>query len=226
DQRPPFSALFAKAYRRRTLLSAVPWFLMDMATYGVGMFTAVLLAAMHLGSGSGDLAARTRALTLGSGFIDLFLLLGFLLGIWAVVRFGRIRMQLLGFGGMALGMSVLLLASILPGGPGAHMVLVFIGFIVFNLCMNMGPNSTTYVLPAELFPTQLRGTGSGFAAAVAKGGATLGVFLLPIVQAQVGVSGVLVLMIAVSVLGLSTTWIFRVEDGEKSLEAHQAQDLA
>lgn len=226
DQRPPFSALFAKAYRRRTLLSAVPWFLMDMATYGVGMFTAVLLAAMHLGSGSGDLAARTRALTLGSGFIDLFLLLGFLLGIWAVVRFGRIRMQLLGFGGMALGMSVLLLASILPGGPGAHMVLVFIGFIVFNLCMNMGPNSTTYVLPAELFPTQLRGTGSGFAAAVAKGGATLGVFLLPIVQARVGVSGVLVLMIAVSVLGLSTTWIFRVEDGEKSLEAHQAQDLA
>jgi len=225
DRRPPFRALFARAYRRRTLLSALPWFLMDMATYGVGMFTAVLLGAMHLGSGTGDPAERTRALTVGSGFIDLFLLLGFLLGIWAVARFGRIRMQLVGFTGMAVGMAILLATSLSAGGPGAHMAFVFVGFIVFNLFMNMGPNSTTYVLPAELFPTQLRATGAGFAAAVAKFGATLGVFVLPILQARVGVSGVLLLMIGVSILGLLSTWLFRVDDSEKSLEAHQAQNL-
>ncbi|MDA8154229.1 MAG: MFS transporter, partial [Acidithiobacillus sp.] len=158
--------------------------------------------------------------------IDLFLLLGFLLGIWAVVRFGRIRMQLIGFGGMALGMAILLVSTLLPGGPQVQVVLVFIGFILFNLFMNMGPNSTTYVLPAELFPTQLRGTGAGFAAAVAKVGATLGVFLLPLIKARVGVAGVLVLMIAVSLLGLVTTWLFRVDDRERTLEEHQAADLA
>jgi putative MFS transporter len=224
-KRPPFMSLFVKAYRRRTLLSTVPWFLMDMATYGIGMYSAVILAAVRLGGRTGDPSARIRTLTLGNGFIDLFLFLGFLLGIWAVVRFGRIRMQLTGFAGMTLGMSVLLLADVLPTDPDAHSVLIFTGFVIFNLFMNMGPNSTTYVLPAELFPTQLRATGSGFSAAVAKVGAALGVFLLPLVQARVGVNGVLVLMIGVSLLGLLSTWAFRVDDREKTLEAHQARDL-
>jgi putative MFS transporter len=50
----------------------------------------------------------------------------------------------------------------LPGGAGQHVLLVFAGFVVFNLFMNMGPNSTTYILPTELYPTQLRATGAGF----------------------------------------------------------------
>ncbi len=226
EQPPAFTAIFSSPYRRRTLLSTVPWFLMDMATYGVGLFTAVLLGALDFGAQSKTVSARIEALTTGSGFIDLFLLLGFLLGLWAVVRFGRIRMQIIGFGGMALGMGILLLSTLLAGGPQAHALLVFIGFILFNLFMNMGPNSTTYILPAELFPTQLRATGAGFAAAVAKAGATLGVFLLPLIKAQVSVAGVLILMIAVSLLGLLATWLFRVDDRERTLEEHQAADLA
>ncbi len=31
---------------RRTIFTAVPWFLMDIATYGVGIFTPTLLAAI------------------------------------------------------------------------------------------------------------------------------------------------------------------------------------
>jgi len=53
---------------------------------------------------------------------------------------------------------------------------------LFNLLMNAGPNSTTFTLAPILFPTQLRGTAGGFAAGVAKLGATLGVFLLPILK--------------------------------------------
>ncbi|MGB9679376.1 MAG: MFS transporter [Minisyncoccia bacterium] len=222
---PSFKSLFSPAYLRRTLLSTVPWFLMDIATYGIGLFTAVLLFALHVGQNSHTEIEKIQALAWGSGLLDVFLFIGFLFGMWAVVRFGRMRMQMFGFAGMSIGMMILLLSVILSGGAGAHIYLVFGGFVVFNLLMNMGPNSTTFIMPAELFPTRLRATGSGFSAALAKTGATLGVFLLPILKNQFGIRAVLILMIIVSILGLLTTWLFRVDDNERSLEEHQAANL-
>ena len=65
-----------------------------------------------------------------------------------------------------------------------------------------------------LFPTQLRGTASGFAAGVAKIGATLGVFVLPILKGRFGVPAVLGMMATVSVLGLVVTLAFGREDSE------------
>jgi predicted MFS family arabinose efflux permease len=145
--------------------------------------------------------------------IDLFLLIGFLLGVWIVPRFGRIRMQAIGFAGMAVGMLVLAAAVGLTNSS-LHIPLVFAGFIMFNLLMNAGPNSTTFTLAPVLFPTQLRGTASGFAAGVAKLGATVGVFLLPILKEKFGVASVLGIVSAVSLLGLLVTLIFKREDTE------------
>jgi MFS transporter, putative metabolite transport protein len=88
------------------------------------------------------------------------------------------------------------------------------GFILFNLLMNAGPNSTTFTLPPMLFPTQLRATAGGFAASVAKIGATLGVFVLPILKGKFGVSAVLAMVAGVSTLGLAVTLIFGREDTE------------
>ena len=96
----------------------------------------------------------------------------------------------------------------------SHIPLVFAGFILFNLLMNAGPNSTTFTLAPILFPTQLRGTAGGFAAGVAKLGATLGVFLLPILKEKFGVPTVLGIVSAVSVLGLIVTVALRREDTE------------
>jgi putative MFS transporter len=89
---------------------------------------------------------------------------------------------------------------------------MFTGFILFNVLMNAGPNSTTFTLAPILFPTQLRATASGFAAGVAKIGATLGVFVLPILKGKFGVTSVLGMMVGVSLLGLTVTLIFGRED--------------
>lgn len=203
--------VFSDALRPRTLLASVPWFLMDIATYGVGLFTPLILAAIHLSSVSAGSVAGVFVAAEGSAAIDLFLLVGFLIGLYAVPRFGRIRMQLLGFAGMTLGMLILLFANVAGGGAAAHVPLVFAGFILFNLAMNAGPNATTFTLAPELFPTNVRATASGFAAATAKAGATLGIFVLPQVKAAWGVSGVLALMAAVSALGLAATYVFTRE---------------
>lgn len=205
------SILFWRAYRARTALTALPWFLMDIATYGVGLFTPIILGAIDLSGERDGAITHDLGIARGNGTIDFFLLFGFLAGIWAVPIFGHIRMQAIGFGGMAFGM-LLLMMAIQLSHSGFHIPLVFAGFILFNLLMNAGPNSTTFALPPMLFPTQLRATAGGFAASVAKIGATLGVFVLPILKGKVGVSAVLAMVAGVSFLGLAVTLIVGRED--------------
>src|SRR5262245_15133353 len=102
--------LFSSTYRARTILVALPWFLMDIATYGVGLFTPTILGAIDVSGQKHGAMVHELAAARGSGAIDLFLFFGFLLGIWAVPKFGRIRMQAIGFAGMAFGMMLLVIA--------------------------------------------------------------------------------------------------------------------
>lgn len=212
-----FTALFNARYRIRTLLVSVPWLMMDVATYGVGLFTPVILGAMHLDSartGSGTVAA-VLADAKGSEFVDLFLLAGFVVGVWIIPRFGRISMQVAGFAGMALGMLLLLFAAMTGDGPHTHLWLVIAGFVLFNFTMNAGPNATTFTLPSVLFPTAIRASASGFAAACAKAGATFGTFVVPQLQAAWGLAGVLSLMAFVSIGGLIVTASFAYVVGQE-----------
>jgi predicted MFS family arabinose efflux permease len=225
---PGFAVLFSRLYRTRTMLVSLPWFLMDVATYGVGLFTPVILGAIHSSSKTTGPMAAEFADAKGSAAIDLFLLFGFLVGLWAVPRFGRIHMQVIGFVGMTFGMLILVSAELAGGGAAAHVWLVFAGFILFNLAMNAGPNATTFALAPELFPTSVRASAGGFAAASAKVGATLGIFVLPQVKAYGGVAAVLIMMAIVSSLGAVVTAMLAREVGEipegrslEEVETHQ-----
>ncbi|MCL4526195.1 MAG: MFS transporter [Gammaproteobacteria bacterium] len=219
--------LFSPEYRRRTLLVTLPWFFMDVATYGVGLFTTILLGTMRNGENVGiiGVVGRDTANALDSGKVDIFLLLGSLLSLWMVPWLGRIHMQMIGFGGMTLGMGLLYLATNLSGGTSAHLQLILSGFMVFSLFMTAGPNATTFILPTEMYPTQVRAFSAGFAAAVAKIGATISVFLLPVIQSALGVTVILLLMGTVSLLGLVLTYSFRVQGRGLTLEEHHGPAL-
>src|SRR5256714_14092757 len=118
---------------------------MDIATYGVGLFTPAILGAIEISGRTRGLVAHGLALAEGSGIIDLFLLFGFLLGIWSVPRFGRIRMQAIGFAGMAAGM-LILMAAVGLKHPSLHIPLVFAGVIPFHPLLNAGPDSNPLTL--------------------------------------------------------------------------------
>lgn len=173
----PYSALFSAQYRRRTLFASVPWFLQDIATYGIGIFTPIIIGTLAV-SNAESLMSREMASAKGAAFVDLFLIAGFLIAVLLVERVGRIWLQIVGFCGMAIGLVVLALSD----RGDTSTALVFLGFLIFNLMMNAGPNSTTFLLSGEVFPTSIRASGAGFAAAVAKAGAVLGTFALPILQ--------------------------------------------
>ena len=212
-----YGTLFSQPYLRRTLLATVPWFLQDIATYGIGIFTPVIIATLAFSSET-NFVAKELAATQGSALVDLFLIAGFLLAIALVDRVGRIPLQIAGFLGMAVGLSLLASSTMLPVASAINLSLVFAGFIVFNLLMNMGPNATTFLLSGEVFPTAIRATGAGFAAAVAKAGAVLGAFALPLLEQRFGAGWLLLGLALVCVLAALLTAVLRVESSGRSLE--------
>ena len=180
---PParLAELFKGINLKKTTLCAGAWFLMDVMMYGIGLFTPMLLASMGFAKHQGwNFIQEDMGSTAGTALLDLLLVVGFAIAILLVDRVGRLPLQKVGFLGAAVGLG-LLGAAAMSGNP---MWLVILGFALFNLTINAGPNSTTFLVPAEIYPTRLRATGHGFAASAGKFGAALGVFVLPILESS------------------------------------------
>ncbi|MEB3358769.1 MAG: MFS transporter [Synechococcales bacterium] len=213
-----YGMLFSQHYLKRTIFAAVPWFLQDIATYGIGIFTPVIIATLAF-AGKENFIARELAAAKGAAFVDGFLIVGFLLAVLLVDRVGRVKLQIAGFIGMAAGLVCLALSGAQSTTGTANLGLVFAGFIIFNLLMNLGPNATTFLLSGEVFPTAIRASGAGLAAAVAKAGAVLGTFALPLLEQEIGTPPLLGLLALICLLAALVTYWFRVETVGRSLEA-------
>jgi len=221
EHRATFGSLFKKRYLRRTIFASVPWFLQDISTYGIGIFTPTILAAMALGGGV-SFVAKDIGATEGAAVVDLLLLVGFMLAIVLVHYVSRITLQIVGFLGMALGLLMAGASSLFPAGSDNQMGMIVGGFMIFNCLMNMGPNATTYLLSGETFPTSIRATGAGFAASMAKLGAVLGTFFFPVLKHDIGITPLLISLAAASALAAAVTYGFRV-DTRASLDAQHAE---
>ncbi len=209
-----FWALFNTRNLRATIFASVPWFIQDLGTYGIGIFTPVILAAA-LGGGSdhvrslSDMISDSILAAKGAAMIDVLLIVGILFAVLLADRFGRIKLQIIGFVGCAAG---LLLASLSIDAVGeAKITFIFAGFMLFDFMTNLGPNAQTYLLAGEVFPTEVRGMGAGFAASFAKIGAVATAYLFPILLASIGTRALLYGLIVTSIIGAVVTWIYRIE---------------
>jgi MFS transporter, putative metabolite transport protein len=216
-----YASLFNSANRRATILASVPWFLQDLGTYGIGIFTPTILAAAvgansdHARSVS-DLIANDIIAAKGAALITTLLIVGIIFAVMLTDVVGRIGLQVFGFIGCAVG---LFLASLSENfADGTQTLLIFAGFMLFNFMTNLGPNAQTYLLAGEVFPTAIRGKGAGFAAAVAKIGAVTTAFLFPILLDAIGTQTLLYGLIATSIFGAVVTWIFRIETNGVKLD--------
>ena len=212
--RPSFTTLFSTRNRRATIFASVPWFLQDLGTYGIGIFTPTILAAA-LGGGADHVRSLSDAISdgilaaKGAAMINVLLIVGILFAVALADRVGRIRLQILGFIGCALG---LLIASFSIDFAGSMKIeTIFVGFMLFSFMTNLGPNAQTYLLAGEVFPTAVRGMGAGFAAAFAKIGAVATAFLFPILLAAIGTRLLLYGLVVTSILGAIVTWQYRIE---------------
>jgi MFS family permease len=193
---------------RLLLGTAASWFLLDYAFYGNTLSVPAILKDVAPGAG------LTAKLAWTLGIFVVFALPGYVLAFTKMDRIGHRRLQLIGFGVMggtflALGLVPALTSTVVP------FLLVF-GLSYFFI--QFGPNTTTFVLPSEVFPVSMRTTGHGIAAGVGKLGAFIGVFLVPVLDRSIGLRGMLLVAAGSAGLGYLVTLVLP-ETAGRTLES-------
>ncbi|CAL1404793.1 unnamed protein product [Linum trigynum] len=155
------------------------WFFLDIAFYSQNLTQKYIFPAMGLVKQAQDVNALEEVWETSRAMF-LVALLGTFPGYWFTVAFieklGRYVIQLLGF----LMMSIFLLIMginyeyLRDNNKGLFALTYGLTFFFANF----GPNSTTFVWPAELFPTRLRSTCHALSAAAGKAGAMIGAFVV------------------------------------------------
>ncbi len=209
-QRPQLSLrAFLTNPRMLTLVlgTAGAWFFFDYAYYGntISLPSILQLVSPH--------ATLTDKLWLTLAIFVIFALPGYLLAVWRIDRVGHRRLQLIGFSVMATCFAMLGVVPVLTST-----VVPFMAIFGFSyLFTEFGPNTTTFVLPSEVFPVEMRTTGHGVAAGIGKFGAFVGVFLVPQLQEHVGLRGMLIVAAIAALAGLLVTLVLP-EPAARSLE--------
>lgn len=226
-----FSAQFAKRHGLHLVGTTTTWFLLDIAFYSQNLFQKDVLTAVGWLPKPGTMSALEEVYKISKAQA-LIALCSTVPGYWFTVAtidwLGRFTIQLMGFAMMTAFMFGLAIPySKLRDGH--HLTFIVLYAFTFFFA-NFGPNSTTFIVPAEIFPARLRSTCHGISAASGKAGAIIGAFgFLYAAQSPhegqqdagyptgVGVRSSLIVLGVINVLGLLFTFLVPETKG-RSLE--------
>jgi MFS family permease len=199
-----------KQLQRWIVGTSLAWFFLDLAYYGNTISNQAFVSAVSVhASEIHDLFVSLLVFTFAA-------FPGYLLSIYGMDKWGRKAIQLLGFGMMAASFIAIALL-----GDGKTIIVPFVLLYCLNYFFTeFGPNTTTFVLPAEIFPASVRTTSHGISATVGKLGAAVGTFSFPLLQAKFGLPGPMWIAGASCIVGLAITWSLLPEP--KGLELEEA----
>uniref|UniRef100_A0ACD5ZUB0 Uncharacterized protein n=1 Tax=Avena sativa TaxID=4498 RepID=A0ACD5ZUB0_AVESA len=232
-----FSLAFLRRHGRDLLGCASAWFLLDIPYYSSTLFQSQIYRPWFPPASQQNVfqeaydVARFQAIIAVASTIP-----GYFAAVLLIDRAGRRRLQMAGFFLMAAFLFAL-------AGPYDHYwrgnaknawYIVLYALTFFSA--NLGPNTTTFILPAELFPARLRSTCHGISAAAGKAGALVGtVGFLWASQARdkgevqagyepgIGMMNALIILGAICLIGLAVTYLFTPETMGRSLEENEGE---
>jgi len=201
--------------------TAMSWFFFDISFYGTSIYTPTLLTALSLHTAPG--LSSVGRLLLSEEYNAIIAIIFTVPGYWIAVatidRVGRKTLQLVGFGVMAVAFGIL---GLLPGiiSLGLPFVMIYGTTFLFG---NLGPNTTTFIIPTESFPTPLRATGHGIAAGAGKLGASISTLFFATLTLVWGHAGMMLFLSVIAILGFTFTAAFIKETKQLSLEKSSAE---
>jgi len=182
---------FLRKHGKELLGCAMTWFLLDVAFYSQGLFQKTVFLQIGWLPPAATVNAMTETFRIARAQALIALgstIPGYYFTVFTVDFMGRLKIQYMGFALMTTFMAAIsgaydhLLIPNTDDGMGLNSLQPTgrNGFVVmYALCFffaNWGPNATTFVIPAELFPTKWKSTGHGISAASGKAGAIIGAF--------------------------------------------------
>jgi PHS family inorganic phosphate transporter-like MFS transporter len=164
-----FKVLFGCAYS---------WFALDVAYYGLGLNSSIILQTIGFGNATskGVRAIYDNLVNICVGNLILSVA-GLIPGYWVTFLFvdswGRKPIQLMGFILLTIIFICMGFAfDQLVANESSKKAFVFL-YCLGNFFFNFGPNTTTFIIPGEVFPTRYRSTGHGISAGSGKLGAII-----------------------------------------------------
>jgi putative MFS transporter len=198
--RTSIAELWKPAYARRTAMLWILWFGIVFTYYGIFLYVPSLLTARGLSE------VRSNEFFF---YTTLAQVPGYFSAAWLVDRWGR-KPTLVTY---LLGTA----ASALLFGTSETGTIAFIALALLSF-FNLGAWGVVYTYSPELYPTAVRATGAGVAAAVGRLGGIIGPFLTPVLVPTLGQSGVFVMFMAVLLVTALSVWLLAEETKGRSLE--------
>lgn len=178
-----FRRLFSPEHIKTTTFVCVFWICNVTPYFAIATFAPVVLTQFGLEDGLTGALALNGIVVLGS--------------ITSVVLIERVGRRKLAIPPFWISAAALLLVGLFAGASPTVVILCFLIFSFFNAVST----ALTGVYPGELFPTEIRGAGVGFATAASRIGAAVGTFVLPVSMEGLGVATTMVFAAAVSIIG-------------------------
>ena len=218
---------FLRRYWFTLITTAGAWFLMDIAYYGSGIYSGPIVTTFLPVSSYTTLRLRIIHEVFEASLPFLVGLPGYFTAALLIDKIGRRLMQLQGFavmGALYLTVSSLIVtnnAGLVSFLAPTQVILML--YVLTFFFINFGPNTTTFVIPAEVYPVSHRAMGHGISAAAGKAGAALSTLILyPILESHV--KELLIVYGIVSILGALLTIPLR-ETKNKDLESISGEEL-
>ncbi|MED6136666.1 phosphate transporter [Stylosanthes scabra] len=236
-----FSKEFFRRHGRDLFACSINWFLLDIVFYSSILFQSHIYSIKLKDKQDLDVyqeafdIARLQAIIAVCSTIP-----GYFFSVYFIDRIGRVKIQMMGFFFMALAFFAMGIPyysywnADKEDKPRNNGFLVLYGVAFFFA--NFGPNTTTFIVPAELFPARFRSTCHGISGAFGKIGAIIGsVGFLWASRDETerdsdgyGVNGIgkvasLCMLGGVCLVGVVTTFLFTKETMGRSLEENETE---
>ncbi|KAJ9700696.1 hypothetical protein PVL29_006156 [Vitis rotundifolia] len=234
--------LLTKQFLRRhglhLLGTTSTWFLLGIAFNSQNLFQKDILSAIGWIPSAKTMSALEEVYKI-AGAQTLIALCSAVPGYWFTVAFidkmGRFAIQVMGFFFMTVFIFALAI-SYNHWTQKENRIGLVVMYSLTSFFANFGPNATTFVVPAEIFPARLRSKCHGISAAAGKAGAIVGAFgFLYAAQSQdkakvdegyptgIGVKNSLIVLGVVNFLGMLFTFLVP-ESKVQSLEGMSGEN--
>ncbi|KAH8665716.1 putative inorganic phosphate transporter PHO84 [Tricladium varicosporioides] len=148
--------------------TAGSWFFLDVAFYGLGLNNSIILSAIGYSGGSNMYQIFYRTAVGNLILVCAGAIPGYWVSVATIDTLGRKPIQI---GGFAMLTILFIVIGFAYNHLSGHALLAL--YVLAQFFFNFGPNSTTFIVPGECFPTRYRSTSHGFSAASGKVGAII-----------------------------------------------------
>jgi len=194
-----FGMLFSRRYWRVTLFVSMFFFCVVTPYFAIATFADSVLQKFGLGGGLAGGVGLSAVALAGS--------------VATVLMIDKAGRRVLTVPPQWIITVILAILGIWANAPGAVVLGLFLAFSFFNA----GCGTLTCIYPGEVFPTEIRGIGTGFAAAFSRIGAGLGTFLMPWSMNNLGPSVTILIAAGIAAVGAGVSQWLAPETKGKSL---------